>query len=121
SVGYLSYDFAVTSNLGISDIKATDGTYIRPSVDTISAAGASLQFPITQDTSILNSSASGSYPISTTTYILVYKAQADKGKGQTLVDFLYWALTKGQAEVKALNYASLPLASSSRRWPCSAR
>jgi hypothetical protein len=38
----------------------------------------------------------------------VYKSQSNKDKGQTLVDLVYWALTKGQAEVKALNYAPLP-------------
>ena len=110
SIGYLSYDFAVTSNLGIADIKRTDGTYVTPSVDSISAAGGILKFPISETTNILNSSAPGAYPISTTTYLLIYKDQSNKDKGQTLVDFVYWALTKGQAEVKALNYAPLPTA-----------
>ena len=38
----------------------------------------------------------------------MYKDQKDKDKGQTLVDLLYWALTKGQDEVKTLNYSPLP-------------
>lgn len=111
AVGYLSFDFAVTSNLGIAQIKRdSDGQYIAPSVDSISAAGGILQFPISETTNILNSSAAGAYPIATTTYLLVYKDQKNKDKGQTLVDFLYWALTKGQAEVKTLNYSPLPSA-----------
>ncbi len=111
AVGYLSFDFAVTSNLGIAQIKRdSDGVYVAPSVDSISAAGGILQFPISDTTNILNSSASGAYPISTTTYLLVYKDQKNKDKGQTLVDFLYWALTKGQDEVKTLNYSPLPSA-----------
>jgi phosphate transport system substrate-binding protein len=111
AVGYLSYDFAVRSNLGVAQIKRdSDGQYIAPSVDAISAAGGILKFPITEDTSILNSSAPGAYPISTTTYLLVYKNQANNTKGQALVDFLYWALTKGQDQVKSLNYSPLPSA-----------
>jgi phosphate transport system substrate-binding protein len=111
AVGYLSFDFAVTSHLGIAQIKRdSDGQYIAPSVDSISAAGGILQFPISETTNILNSPAPGAYPISTTTYLLVYKDQKNKEKGQTLVDFLYWALTKGQDEVKTLNYSPLPSA-----------
>jgi phosphate transport system substrate-binding protein len=111
AVGYLSFDYAVTSNLGIAQIKRdSDGQYVAPSVDSISAAGGILQFPISETTNILNSSALGAYPISTTTYLLVSKDQKDKDKGQTLVDLLYWALTKGQDEVKTLNYSPLPSA-----------
>jgi phosphate transport system substrate-binding protein len=108
SVGYLSYDFAVTSGFGIAQIKRDDGTYVAPSVQAISAAGGGLHFPITQDTSILNSSAPGAYPISTTTYLLINPAWTDKGKGQTMVDFLYWALTKGQDMTQSVNYSPLP-------------
>ncbi len=111
AVGYLSYDFAVSSGLGVAQIKRdSDGQYIAPSVDSISAAGGILKFPISADTNILNSSAPGAYPIASTTYVLVYKDQTSKDKGQTMVDFLYWALTKGQAEVTKLNYSPLPSA-----------
>jgi len=108
AIGYLSFDFAVTSNLGVAAIKRDDGTYIAPSVDSISKAGAILKFPISPDTNILNSSANGAYPIASTTYLLLYKDQTDKAKGQQLIDFVYWALTKGQDEVTKLNYSPLP-------------
>jgi phosphate transport system substrate-binding protein len=108
AIGYLSFDFAVTSNLGVAAIKRADGTYVAPSVDSISKAGGILKFPITPDTNILNSTASGAYPIASTTYLLIYKDQTDTTKGQALVDFVYWALTKGQDEATKLNYSPLP-------------
>jgi phosphate transport system substrate-binding protein len=108
AVGYLSFDFAVSSGLGIADIKRADGQYVTPSVDSISAAGGVLKFPISADTNILNSPASGAYPISTTTYLLINPAWTDKAKGQTMVDFLYWALTKGQGMTQSVNYSPLP-------------
>jgi phosphate transport system substrate-binding protein len=109
SIGYLSYDFAVKSGLGVAAIKRdSDGQFVSPSVDAISAAGGILKFPIAADTNILNSSAAGAYPISTTTYLLINPAPSDKDKAQTTVDFLYWALTKGQAGVPSLNYSPLP-------------
>ena len=108
SIGYVSYDYAVANSLGSAAIKAPDGSFIAPSVASISAAGAGLKFPINPDTNVLNSSAAGAYPIATTTYVIVYKDQADQAKGQTLVDFLHWGLTKGQDTAAALNYAPLP-------------
>ena len=108
SVGYVSYDYAVANNLGSAAIKASDGSFIAPSVDSITAAGADLKFPIVPDTNVLNSSAAGAYPIATTTYVIVYRDQTDQAKGQTLVDFLHWGLTKGQDTATSLNYAPLP-------------
>lgn len=108
SIGYLSYDFAVTSQLGVAQIKRNDGTYVAPSIDSISAAGGILKFPISPTTNILNSAAPGAYPISSSTYLLIYKDQTDQSKGQTLIDFVNWALTSGQATVKQLNYSPLP-------------
>lgn len=108
AIGYLSYDFAVTADLGIASIKREDGTYIDPSIDSISAAGGILSFPISPDTNILNSSAPGAYPIASTTYLLLYKDMADADKAQTIFDFVTWALTSGQSVVTQLNYSPLP-------------
>jgi phosphate transport system substrate-binding protein len=108
AVGYLSYDFAVTSKLGIADIKRGDGRYVKPSIDSISAAGAGLTFPVSADTNILNSSAPGAYPLASTTYLLLYEDQTNADKAQTLVDLVYWALHDGQQVVSQLNYSPLP-------------
>jgi phosphate transport system substrate-binding protein len=108
SIGYLSYDFAVTANLGIADVAREDGTFVTPSIDSISAAGGGLSFPISPDTNILNSDAEGAYPISSTTYLLLYKDMADRDKAQTVFDFVTWALTTGQDTVTEVNYSPLP-------------
>jgi phosphate transport system substrate-binding protein len=108
TIGYVSYDFAVTANLGIAQIMAKDGTYVAPSIASITAAGGGLQFPIASTTNILDSPAPGAYPIASTTYILIYTNQTNKDKAQTLVDFWTWALTKGQSQTNQVNYAPLP-------------
>jgi phosphate transport system substrate-binding protein len=108
AVGYLSYDFAVTSHLGIASIAREDGTYVTPSLESISAAGSDLTFPISPDTNILNASTPGAYPIASTTYLLLYTDQQDQKIGQTLVDLVYWGLTDGQDTASKLNYSPLP-------------
>ena len=108
ALGYLSYDFAVSSGLGVADIKRDDGTFVTPSIDTISKAGGDLTFPISPTTNILNSKTAGAYPIASTTYLLLYSDMSDQAKAQTLLDFVTWALTTGQGEVQQLNYSPLP-------------
>jgi phosphate transport system substrate-binding protein len=109
--GYVEYQFAVTTKLGIASIKGKNGTdFVAPSTAAISAAAGGLSLPIKPTTNILNSSASGAYPIASTTYLLVPKdlQSLPKDKAQTLVDFVYWALNDGQSKVRSLNYAQLP-------------
>jgi len=106
--GYLSYDFAVTADLGVADIKAPDGDYVAPSIDSISKAGGGLSFPIKSDTTIINSSTKGAYPVASTTYVLIYTDQTDQSIAQTLVDFWTWSLTDGQSQTQQINYAPLP-------------
>lgn len=108
SIGYLSYDFAVTSGLGVAQVEREDGTYVAPSVDSISKAGGDLKFPIEPTTLILNAKAEGAYPIATTTYLLLYQDMADQSKAQTIFDLVTWALTAGQSEVTQLSYSPLP-------------
>ena len=107
AIGYLSYDFAVASNLGIAQVKSDDGAYVTPSIESITAAGGSLKFPIQPTTNILNSSAPGAYPISTTTYLLLYTDQTDKNKAQTIFDFVLGAHER-TGDGEQLNYAPLP-------------
>jgi phosphate transport system substrate-binding protein len=111
AVGYVEYQYAVTTNLGVALVKGRNGSeFLAPSVESISAAAGGLTLPITPTTNVLDSSAPGAYPISSTTYLLVPEdlTPLGKDKAQTLVDLLYWALTTGQTQVESLNYAPLP-------------
>jgi phosphate transport system substrate-binding protein len=117
SIGYVEQAYALANSITFASVPACTpnangctprSDFVAPSIASVSAAGAGLTFPITPDTNILNSSAAGAYPISTTTYVLFYQDQTDKNKGQTLVDLLTWMLHKGQSVITGQNYAPLP-------------
>ncbi|MGZ4127831.1 MAG: phosphate ABC transporter substrate-binding protein PstS [Actinomycetota bacterium] len=110
SIGYVELAYALTNSITYADVQGPGGDYIKPSIESVTAAGAGLQFPITPTTSIVNSSAAGAYPISTPTYMLIYKDQTDKNKAQTLVDWIEWSLHKGGTLTSQLNYAPVPSA-----------
>ena len=47
------------------------------------------------------------YPITGTTFALVYQNQTDAAKAKALVNFLTWALTTGQNFPATINYAPM--------------
>ncbi len=110
TIGYIELVYAVKNKLPVAPIKNASGAFIEPSIDTVSAAAAASAATMPDDLriSITNAAGPQAYPISSYTYILVYKDQKDAGKGKALVDFLWWGLHDGEGFAKELQYAPLP-------------
>ena len=110
TIGYVELAYAVQNKLPVALIKNSSGNYVEPSLDAVTAAAAE-SLPTTPDdlrVSITNAGGANAYPISSYTYILVYKDQKDAVKGKTLVDFLWWSIHDGEAFAKDLQYSPLP-------------
>ncbi len=75
---------------------------------TAAAAAAVAATPEDLRVSITDAPGPNAYPISSYTYILVYKEQPDPVKGKALVDFLWWGIHDGEKFTKDLLYAPLP-------------
>jgi phosphate transport system substrate-binding protein len=109
-IGYVELAYAKQNKLPYASIQNKSGEYIAPSAEasTKAAVGAlgALKTDITA--SIANSAAKGAYPISGFTYIMVYKQSKDAAKGKAIKDLLTWAITEGQKDAAALDYAPLP-------------
>ena len=56
----------------------------------------------------MNAAGADAYPITSFTWILLYREQADSVKATKLKDFMRWALTEGEKQAAALDYAPLP-------------
>jgi phosphate transport system substrate-binding protein len=108
SVGYVELVYTIQNKLPAAQVKSASGEYVTPSTDTTSLAAAGVAIPADYRTSIVNSPSKGAYPISSFTYILLYKDQSDAAKGKALVDLLWWAIHDGQKTTTELGYAPLP-------------
>jgi phosphate transport system substrate-binding protein len=110
AIGYVELTFAKANTLPAAQIKNKAGEFVEASIDTVKAAAAVSVASMPEDlrTQITDAEGAGVYPISSYTYILVYKDQADAAKGKTLVDFLWWALHDGEKFASDLHYAPLP-------------
>src|SRR5215208_2317399 len=110
TIGYVELAYAVQNKLPVGLVRNASGSFIEPSIDTVVAAAAASAASMPDDLriSITNAAGPGAYPISSYTYILVYKDQKDAAKGKAVVDFLWWGIHDGESHAKELQYAPLP-------------
>jgi phosphate transport system substrate-binding protein len=109
SIGYAELIYVLSNDLPYADVKNQTGTFVKPSLESVTAAAAAAQnMPDDFRVSITNAAAPSAYPISGLTWLLVYQKQTDADKGKKLVEFLNWMLHDGQKLAPELHYAPLP-------------
>ena len=107
SIGYVELAYAKENNLTYALLQNKSGNFIEPTIDSTSKAAEGANIPADFRFSIVNSINPDAYPISGTTWLLIYK-QMDSVKGKAIVDFIRWAVTDGQKLTAAMDYAPLP-------------
>jgi len=110
AIAYVELVYAQQNELPTAALKNKAGLFVKPTLASTQAAAANANPPQDLRFSIANADGDASYPIAGATWLLVYKDQADKTKGQALVNFLWWALHDGERFAPELGYATLPAA-----------
>jgi phosphate transport system substrate-binding protein len=110
SIGYVELIYAVQNKMEYGSMKNASGNFIKADFNSISeaAAGAAKDMPADFRVSVNNAPGKGAYPISTFTWLLIPDKIPDATKKKSIVDFLQWMMTTGQADAQALSYAPLP-------------
>jgi phosphate transport system substrate-binding protein len=106
--GYVELAYANQNKLPVAELKNRDGAWVKPTLEAVSAAAAKAEIPDDYRISITNEPGKDAWPISTFTYLLVYKDMPDAAKGEALLHFLWWAAHDGQNLAPPLEYAPLP-------------
>lgn len=106
-IGYVELAYAKAQNLTYGQVQNKAGNFIEPCVQTISKGTDGIQYPADLRTSLVNGPDANAYPITATTFALVYQDQTDAAKGAALVNFLSWVLTTGQDDAAQIDYAPL--------------
>ncbi|MEA2441793.1 MAG: phosphate transport system substrate-binding protein [Thermoleophilaceae bacterium] len=114
SVGYVEEAYALQNNFTTAAVKNKAGKFVDPTLDTTTAAGDGVKVPKDLGISIIDSPNPQSYPISSQTFVVVYKdlckGGLDKGKAGAVKGFLDYGLGEGQSVLGQLQYAKLPSA-----------
>lgn len=115
AIGYVELAYALQNNFATAAVKNKAGQFVKPSLDSTSKAGQNLpNLPSDLRFNAVNSPSSGAYPISSATFIVVYKDTCkakevtDTQQAEALTGWLDYILGQGQQSMKKLQYASLP-------------
>jgi phosphate transport system substrate-binding protein len=108
SIGYVDFSDATSAKLKTASIKNKDGNFVAPTLAGAAAAVAATTVAPDLTYSPLNQAGGETYPITSPTWIIVYKKQTDKDKGSEIKAFLQYLLTDGQGLAETNNYAKLP-------------
>ena len=112
AVGYVELIYALQNSMPFATVKNKAGAWIVPSLaSTSAAANVTIPDDVTK-LNLTNTEAADGYPISTFTWILVYKEQGydnrPKDKVDAMMKLVWWMVHDGQQYAQPLAYATLP-------------
>lgn len=111
SVGYVELIYALQNKMPVGLLQNSSGKFIQASIQSVTAA-ANVTIPADARVSITNTAAPDGYPISSFTYILLYKEQnvnvKSEKKAAEIVNLVWWMTHEAQQYTTPLNYAPLP-------------
>ena len=108
SIGYVEYAYAKQNNLTYTKLVDASGKAITPNEQSFSdaAKGANWQQSFAQD--LTYQPGDNAWPISSTTYVLVYKKPANADKAKAVLQFFDYGYQQGAKTANSLDYAALP-------------
>jgi len=110
SIGYVEYAYVKKNNMNFMQLQNADGKYVAPDDLTFAAAAAGADwFSVPgMGISMVNAKGATSWPISTASFILMYKEPTDKAAAAQALKFFDWAFINGKKMAQDLDYVPLP-------------
>jgi phosphate transport system substrate-binding protein len=110
SLGYVEYAYAKKNNISVMALQNKDGKFVMPGDDTFGAAAAGADwFSVPgMGLSIVNQPGANAYPVTTASFILMYKEPADKAQSVEVLKYFDWAFKNGKQLALDLDYVPLP-------------
>ena len=110
AIGYIESAYVLERDLTYGLVQNAAGRFVAPTKRGIQLAAASADWAHSSDFHIVVTNAPGAdaYPITATTFVLMYRTPKDRERSAAALRFFRWALAKGQAQAEALSYVPLP-------------
>ena len=110
SIGYVEYAYVKKNNLVFLQLLNKNNKYVSPDDLTFAAAAAGADwFSVPgMGVSIVDQKGDATWPVSTASFIIMYKDPADKKASQEALKFFDWAFKNGKKAAEELDYVALP-------------
>lgn len=110
SIGYVEYAYTRQSTVPYVLIANHDGHFPHPSTESFKAASASADWmhAAGNNISLLDQKGANSWPIVSTTYILLHRTPSKPETTAEILKFFDWGYQNGDQDALSLDYAPLP-------------
>jgi len=112
AIGYVEYAYAKQNHLKFTRMINKDGKTVVPNSDSFKAAAAGADWAGAASQGfyiiIVDQPGANAWPITATTYILVYKQPANPAETAEVLKFFKWAYANGGDAALSLDYVPLP-------------
>ena len=110
AVGYVESAYAALNHLTTVQLQNHDGQFLKPSLATFAAAAANADWATAKNFAVDINDQPGaqSWPIVTTTFVLLPTNPSDPAHSAAVIKFFDWAFTNGDAIAQGLQYIPLP-------------
>jgi len=110
ALGYVEYAYAKRNNIPHMKLQNKDGNFVDPTEEAFAEAAAGVDwFSVPgMGVSMVDAKGPKSWPVSTASFILMYKEPADKAQSAEVLKFFDWAFKNGKGMASELDYVALP-------------
>jgi len=110
SIGYVEYAYVKKNNMVFMQLQNKSGKFVSPDDLTFAAAatGADWFSVPGMGLSIVDQRGDNVWPITTASFIIMYKEPANKQASQNVLKFFDWAFKNGKKDALDLDYVPLP-------------
>jgi len=110
ALGYVEYAYVKKNNMNYMQLQNKDGKYVKPDDTTFSAAAAGVDWNSApgMGVSMVDAKGASSWPVTTASFILMYKNPEDKASSQEALKFFTWAFKNGKKLAIELDYVPMP-------------
>ncbi|HEU4962199.1 MAG TPA: phosphate ABC transporter substrate-binding protein PstS [Sphingomonas sp.] len=110
SIGYVEYAYVLQNHMKYALMRNAAGRFVAPNAKTFQAAAQTADWAHAQDFFLVMTNAPGpnAYPITASTFVLMYRQPKDAARSAAALKFFRWSLEKGQKQALSLDYVPLP-------------
>ncbi|MDM8158314.1 phosphate ABC transporter substrate-binding protein PstS [Labilibaculum sp. K2S] len=118
AIGYIGSEYAFAQDIPVASLQNLAGNFIKPSIESVSAS-AKGEIPADTRVSLTNTDAADGYPISSFTWLIIYKEQNYKNRSKEqavqTIKLIEWVIgSDAQKETTNVHYAPLPEAAAAK-------
>jgi len=110
AIGYVEFAYSLQNHMNYVQLQNAAGKWVEPTANSFAAAASTADWKNAKDFNLIMTNAPGAdaWPITATTWVIMYKTPKNAANSKTAFDFFKWSIEQGQPQAEQLAYVPLP-------------